>query len=480
MAAAPAWIFYTTDLGRVEQLNLLEKKIVNTDNQKNINIIREQLQQKLNTLTPLFNRVSDEGVGKKYSGIYENSVLTKANYTKTKDAKSIKTEYIKSARLVGGETALLDTKGNIIDTNSSSLRRLNFTIAPKFLTAVNTDKKNILIKDINYSEGTANYYMPIFDVREHVVAVLFAREKFSDIPEAIRKEILPKAASNGATFVVDDTGKIIIHNDIKKENTDVGVLNPQLKFLSDSTSENTGILEDVKYDNTLGFFAYAKNLEAKVTVCVFTAAADYSDLIKKSNTYSNALLDKTNLVLIGSVFFLAFIMIVLISTAPFKPVYKVVAALAHVDEEGFEELLPREKKGEYKKLIDSILILRGRVKSSEENANKLSEMAKELEEELSKESTRADREISELQEALKKLGGGKGNQDEESTDGPLTIKKIMETQKGTKANTNMPGKEFKLPESFAGKPNTPKPAENKEKLDPPSAKPAEDKRPDII
>ncbi len=154
-----------------------------------------------------------------------------------------------------------------------------------------------------------------------------------------------------------------------------------------------------------------------MVILVFTPYADYKSIRTNPKTEQMVFMD-TSLIapvyaILAAVLLLALIMVFSISAEPYAPLKRIVKALTHIDEASFQELLPKIKKGEYKKLLDSLVILGGRVKSSEEKAGKLSAMLKESEEELSKEASKSDMEISELRDAIKIAENGKAALEDE-------------------------------------------------------------------
>jgi signal transduction histidine kinase len=140
-------------------------------------------------------------------------------------------------------------------------------------------------------------------------------------------------------------------------------------------------------------------------VCVFTPNTDYSFMKKKTKKFESSLTDTTFIIpvygILALIFAIGIAAVVSVSAAPFKPLGRIVKALTHIDDESFQEILPRIKSGNYRKLIDSLVILKGRISAAEEKSQKLSQMSKELEEELSKEASRADAEMSEMRDAIK-------------------------------------------------------------------------------
>jgi len=251
----------------------------------------------------------------------------------------------------------------------------------------------------------------------------------------IRKNI---QSPRGYNFIVDATGTVLLSTDRTKENTENIQQNRDLREILAGGSLDEGIKE-AEYSNARGLFAYKKHKDLGVIFCMFTPYSDYKNLRQgKGEEYASVIFDTKFFVpvyaLLAGSFFIFFMIIAGLVGSPYKPIKKIVRALRHVDEDGFELMLPKIRKGAYKRVIDALVILKGRVKAAEEKTEKLSKMSKELEEELSKEASRADMEISELRDAVKIAENNKTRAEEE-------ILKIKEEAQKEKQNFGIKIKE---------------------------------------
>ena len=165
------------------------------------------------------------------------------------------------------------------------------------------------------------------------------------------------------------------------------------------------VVDPTMAGNLRGQLAYKKIEPFGYILCVFTPNTDHKSLDRQVKKYETIMND-TSLalpayVLLAVAFVIGLLIMVAASNGPYSQLNKINSALTRIDEPGFEEMLPKDKKGIYRKIIDAMIILKGRLKASDENAHKLSVMLKEREEELSKEASRADAEISELRSVIK-------------------------------------------------------------------------------
>jgi signal transduction histidine kinase len=408
--AVPALLLYYYDSKRVAQINNMNIKVLSVDNQPEIEVIKPQVMNKLDEMISQISALSSASVSKKFGVITGNMMVRTANYTRKDQLAKVKATFLKSAKALNAEAALVLPNGTVLEASKDTLKALNIKASTKFIQA--TSSKNPIF-DLNFSGGTAEYFMPVFDMKDKLAVILYVKEDISALSSSMRKGTLSK---NGVNMIVSTSGASLLNTDQTKENSENVLSNPDLKAVinEDDTSKN---VKEGQYNNLRGLLGYKIMDDMENVIFVFTPYADYKRIKTQAKTEELALLDSTFFIptyawLIAALALGLFIAYS-ISAGPFAPVKRIVKALTHIDEESFQEILPKIKQGEYKKLLDSLVILRGRVKASEEKAEKLSQMSKELEEELSKEASKSDAEISELRDSIKISENNKSTLEEE-------------------------------------------------------------------
>ena len=360
---------------------------------------------------PGINYFAPENIEKKYSSLTTSSTLKNGQYTGKKGLSKISQYFLKETKSFSADIALLSTAGTVIETNKAALKEAEFKTNSNFLQTVSSKKTNF---ELNFGAGS-EYFMAITDGRDRLAAVLYVKEPSMDAAGAFRKNTMSPKGSN---FVIDSSGNMLLNTDQARENSENILSNADIKIVINEAGDDTAVREG-SYNNLKGLIIYKKIDSLNSIVCLFTPYIDYKFAQKKMKQYELSMLDTSSFSGIPVYAFLIIAVLIAVfggiwaSDAPYAPLKKVVRALTHIDEESFQELLPKSKKGEYKKLLDSLLILRGRVKASEEKAEKLSQMSRELEEELSKEASKSDMEISQLRDALKIAENNKGTLDDE-------------------------------------------------------------------
>ena len=408
----PAAVFYLYDMSRVAQLNELNSKIAWADKQKEINIISEQMKEKLNIVHNGTVMLSEQKIQGKYSGVISDYVIRNSSYSNLKVKSRIKSAYQKNVSGLSGVTALLYPNGNVLAGAEASSSG-KFAQNAKFIQAKASKKT---ISDIKFSEGIAEYFIPIVDIKDNLASVLYVKENIEGLSDRIRKET---QSVRGRNFIVNMAGTVLLSTDKSKENAENIQDSKDLKVILTDNVEDENVKEAV-YVNERGLLAYKKNRETGLISCVFTPYMDYKSLQSdNAKKYTHSIYDTKYILpvygILGLGLLLGLLIIIGSSGAPFAPVSRITKAMTHIDEESFESMLPKLKSGPYKKMSDSLVILKGRINASEDKAAKLSQMSKELEEELSKEASRADMEISELRDALKIAENSKINVEEETS-----------------------------------------------------------------
>ncbi|MEI7542005.1 MAG: hypothetical protein WCJ94_01990 [bacterium] len=393
----PTLLFYYYDNKRVNQLNLMQMKIVTTENQKETEVVKAQLTGKIDEAYKILS-VFDKGlIEKKYSVITENVLLKSGNYSDKAFLRKIEVQFTKITKNFNSGIALLMPNGTVISTTKSSIKKVDFKVKSGFIQSVSSKQTTIDEK----FKGGFEYFIPINDLKGVPVAILYVNEP-SDVAAALIRKNTQSAT--GTNFIINTNAVMLLNSDINRENTDSLLAAADGKdIINDAGAENQ--IRIVEYNNLKGLIAYRKVESLNLILCIFTPDADYKFMQKKINVFESALLGNEygvpTYILLLIVIILGFIWALALSGEPFYPIKKIVKALSHIDEESFTEMLPKIKKGEYKKLLDSLIILRGRIHASEDKAEKLSLMSKELEEELSREASKADAEISQMRDALK-------------------------------------------------------------------------------
>ncbi len=418
----PVGLLYYYDNLRITQLNNMQSKILWAENQKEIGVVKEQVAEKVKNITSKISMLYDDKITAKYSIILQNRIIKDTSYSQKAGKKSISDEFLKRVRSFDSDIVLLFTNGSPLIANKPELNTLSFSRNNKFLQTLPSKK---ISKEINFSAGQAEFFIPVLDSKERLVSVLYVKENISNIAESIRKET---QSVHGYNLIFDLAGKTMLNTDKTKENSENIFIYPDLKSIITEEVKDENVKE-ATYNNFKGILGYKKIENMEFVVCVFTPYVDYGFMRKTTKKYESVFFDKTFFVPVYVILLAAFLIILLyansVSNLPFSPLRKIIRALSHIDEEAFEEFLPKIKKGFYKKIIDSILILRSRVKASEEKAAKLSQMAKELEEEMAREAAKSDTEISQMRDAIKIIENTKVSLEEEN----IKLKKEMEKQK---------------------------------------------------
>ncbi|HDQ26003.1 MAG TPA: hypothetical protein ENN43_04575 [bacterium] len=397
-AGVPAGLFYYYDTQRVVQLNTMQSKVMWADNQKEIAVVKDQLNKKIDDIEAVIEPYTESGVNRRVSAVTGNRIIKNNSYSNSEQVAAIRREFVKAAAGAQQDMALLFRNGNILASNRQGLEALNLRSNNRFLSAVASQKMNY---DINFSAGIAEFFLPVMDARNRLVSVLYMRENITGETKKIRESVLKK---HGYNFIADTSGRVLLNSDVSKENSENVLMNPDIKPLLAEDAEDAGIKEAV-YNNLRGLLAHKKIRQLDFVVFVFTPYADYGFMQKTGKTFESSFFDTQFMapvyMILGGIFIFCLLLVSAACAAPFKPLLRMTKALSHIDEDGFTEMLPKVKKGPYRKIMDSLIILKGRITAAEEKAVKLSQMSKELEEELAKEATRADAEISELRDAVK-------------------------------------------------------------------------------
>ncbi len=397
MAAVPAGLFYYFDTVRIAQLNAMQAKIMWAENQKETDVIKAQIAKKLDETTSSISRFSDAEASKRYAVITDNRIIRDNSYSSDAGKRAIINEFRKESRRFPSQTALLYQNGSMMATNTQSLNSEDFRRSTKFLQA----RSGRTAGSVDFGAGTAEYFIPVNDSKNRNVAMLYVKESIAQEADAVRKG---KLSAHGYNFIVETTGRMALNTDSSKENSENILLNPDLRpIASDAAAEQ--VIKEASYNNFKGLLGYKKIPGFDLVAAVFTPYTDYKFMQKKTDKYETIFLDNRLVLpvyaIIAAAFVLCLILLFAFTSEPYAPLRKITRALTRMDEEGFEAFLPKAKTGVYRKISDALIILKGRIKAAESNAQKLSQMSKELEEELSKEASRYDAEISELRDAVK-------------------------------------------------------------------------------
>ncbi len=409
LAGVPTALFYYYDSKRAIQMEVMKSKVLSVENRKDIAIIRDNISAKLNKLSGIAREFSPAGVKRRYSSITGNRIIRNFSYSKRSSKRKIASEFSKYADKSKADIALLYINGSVLDTNNPALKSRSFSRNSRFIKA-RTSKKPI--SKIDFSSGTAEYFMPIMDIKNRLVSVLYTAENIAVEADRIREA---KQSRRGLNFIADSAGRVLLSSDRRREDSENVLLNADIKSILETRENNTGIKE-ITYNKLKGIIGYNKISGTDFFLFVFTPYIDYEFMQRPAGKYKSSLLDDSLFVpvyaIIGGAFLLCLFIIIGISGGPYRPLRKIARAVTHIDEDSFETLLPKIKKGQYKRVIDALLILKGRVKAAEDKSKKLSGMSKELEEELSKEASRSDAEISELRDAVKIAENNKAEAEE--------------------------------------------------------------------
>ncbi len=397
LTAVPTGLFYYYDNLKTIQLNNLKSKLIWAENQKEIEIIKAQISKKLDEIYLQINNLSFSNITKKYSVFLNDRIIKDYSYSKKEALDAIKNQFLKLCQGKSESIVLLFKNGNVLISNNTELLRLSFKSNTNFLQAISSEK---ISGNINFTTGIAEFFIPIFDIKNRLVSILYIKENITNLIHKIRTE---KQSTHGYNFIINSAGKMLLNTDVAKENAENILSYPDIKaILYDDTDFG---IKEAEYNNLKGLLGYKKINEMENIICIFSPYADYSFMKKRAEQYELSLFDTTFILpvyaLIIIIFVISILIINLIIGQIDSPLKRIVKAMTKIDDESFQEMLPKIKTGDYRKLIDSILILKGRIAAAEEKTLKLSQMSKELEEELSKEASRYDAEMSQLRDAVK-------------------------------------------------------------------------------
>lgn len=397
LTAVPTSLFYYYDNLKTIQLNNLKSKLIWAENQKELDIIKAQISKKLDEFYLQISNLSFSNIIKKYSAFLDDRIIKNYSYSKKEALDAIKTQFLKLTHGRSEDIILLFKNGNVLISNKTELLKLSFKNNTNFLQTTSSEK---ISGNINFTTGIAEFFIPVIDAKNRFVSILYIKENITNLVQKIRTE---KQSAHGYNFIINSAGKMLLNTDFAKENKENILSYPDIKsILYDDTDYG---VKEAEYNNLKGLLGYKKINEMEYIICVFSPYADYAFMKKRVEQYELSLLDTT--FILPAYFFIIIIFIIslfsinLIIEQVNSPLRRILRAMTKIDDESFQEILPKIKTGDYKKLIDSILILKGRIVAAEEKTNKLSQMSKELEEELSKEASRYDAEMSQLRDAMK-------------------------------------------------------------------------------
>lgn len=399
LVGAPTGLFYYYDNQRVTQLNAMQSKITWGDNQKEVDVVKAQVTRKLEEISNAVEGLSEKNVNSRYQGIIENRTIKNFSYSKQAAVDKIKEQFLKDAKGRDADLVLLFKNGNVLAANKPELLKLSFRGNTKFLQAIPSQK---MTSELNFTDGFAEFFVPVNDTKQRLVSVLYIKENISGMTQKVRTD---KQSPRGYNFIIDSAGRMLLNTEAGKEGSENVLSYPDIKAVLNDDAGDEGIKNDVDYNNLKGLLGFKKQKGMDLVACVFTPNSDYAFMKKKTKQFESSLTAVFYYVpvyaILAGILFLGIMAVMYISTVPFKPLGRIVKALTHIDDESFQEILPRIRSGDYRKLIDSLVILKGRISAAEEKSQKLSQMSKELEEELSKEASRADAEMSEMRDAIK-------------------------------------------------------------------------------
>lgn len=397
LTAVPTGLFYYYDNLKTTQLNNFKSKLIWIENQKEIDIIKDQILKKLDEFYLQINNLSFSNITKKYSTILEDRIIKNYSYSKKEALNAIKKQFLKLTRGRSEVIILLFRNGKILISNNQEFLKLSFKSNTNFLQTISSEK---ISGNVNFTTGIAEFFIPVFDIKNRLVSILYIKENITNLMQKIKTE---KQSTHGYNFIINSAGKMLLNTDFTKENTENILSYPDIKTIL-YDDKNYGVKE-VEYNNLKGLLGFKKINEMENIICIFSPYADYAFMKKKVDKYELSLFDTTFIlpvyILIIITFIVSLFFINLIIGQVNWPLRRIVKAMTKIDDENFQEMLPKIKTGDYKKLIDSILIIKGRIAAAEEKTYKLSQMSKELEEELSKEVSRYDAEMSQLRDAVK-------------------------------------------------------------------------------
>ncbi len=418
----PVWLIIENDNIRLAQIKKLQANIIETENKTERELIKSQVAQKVSEISSMLLELSEKRILERFGGPANDPIIKNSSYSKPASKQKIISQFLALSAKLSAESALLLTNGNSIAVNRKGLEKIKHTGKEAFTASINS-KKIVITR--NLKEGTGEYYIPVIDNKEQIVSVIYVREDLSEMLDKIRKQL---QSPRGYNFITDPTGLVILSSDRSKEMTENINDNNDLKPLMTREVPDTNVRE-AKYNNLLGILGYTKMREIMMMPCVFTPYSDYKSLSSvQENKYepfvNSTLYGIPVLFILAGSAVIGFILVFSAAGSGSYPLKKVVSAIARIDDDIFETLLP-PAEGDFKKLTDALVILKGRLKAAEDKAEKLSQMGKELEEELSKEASRADHEISELRNAVKNAENAKVSAQEQVIKTKNEMEKIL-------------------------------------------------------
>ncbi|HPD18614.1 MAG TPA: hypothetical protein PLF61_03000, partial [Candidatus Goldiibacteriota bacterium] len=95
LTAVPTGLFYYYDNLKTTQLNNLRSELMRTENQKEIEIIKEQISKKLDEMYADINNLSLSSIAKKYASFLNDRIIKNYSYSKKESLDAIKTQFMK-------------------------------------------------------------------------------------------------------------------------------------------------------------------------------------------------------------------------------------------------------------------------------------------------------------------------------------------------------------------------------------------------
>jgi|GEM_PF-1283420 len=409
---APFWLIMENDKVRMAQLNKLQANIIETENKTERELIKSQVAQKISDITAILMELSEQRILERFGAPANDPVIRNSSYSKPATKQKITGQFLALAGKMNAEAALVLINGNSMAVNRKGLEKTKHAGKDSFTACINS-KKAVIIR--NLKEGLGEYYIPVIDAKDQLVSIIYIKENITEIADKIRTQL---QSPHGYNFIADPSGLVILSSDRSKENNENLNDNNDLKPLMTRDVPDTNVKE-ATYNKLLGLLGYVKLRELMMMPCVFTPYSDYKSLSggkeKKYEPFiSTAVYGVPVIFILAGAFILGIIFLLSASGSNVQPLKKIISAVARIDDDSFEAILP-PAEGDMKKLTDALVILKGRLKAAEDKTEKLSQMGKELEEELSKEASRADHEISELRNAVKNAENAKASAQEQIT-----------------------------------------------------------------
>lgn len=184
----PVFLLYYYDNLRVIQLNKIQSEVLWAENQREIYVVKEQIMANIEKINSKINELSNEVIIKKYAIILHNRIIKNSSYSQKADRKKIANEFLKNSKNFNADLILLYINGNPLVSNKPELNTLSFSRNNKFLQALPSKK---IVKDINFSNGIAEFFIPIFDIKDRLVSILYVKEDITALAEDIRKKRQP-------------------------------------------------------------------------------------------------------------------------------------------------------------------------------------------------------------------------------------------------------------------------------------------------